>query len=91
MLNTDMELAYNIDVDKLKGTKCVIGNHGPGNPCARSDSFERVEAYAKVSKSVIHVGEMNKKLRQVHKNCVSEWALVVERLQSGHRQAHLPW
>merc|ERR1711973_262938 len=47
MLNTDIELAYNVDVDKLKGTKCVNGNHGPGNPCARSDSFEKVESYAK--------------------------------------------
>ena len=45
----DMELAYNIDVDKVTGTECVIGSHGLSNPCARSDSFEKVEAYAKVS------------------------------------------
>ena len=30
MLNTDMELAYNIDVDDLEGTSCSINENAPG-------------------------------------------------------------
>ena len=30
MLNVDMELAYNIDVDKLAGTTCAINENVPG-------------------------------------------------------------
>jgi hypothetical protein len=30
MLNTDMELVYNIDVDKLAGTSCAINENVPG-------------------------------------------------------------
>lgn len=43
MFNTDMELAYDIDVDPIKGTKCELNVDCPIAP-----TMKLVEEYSKV-------------------------------------------
>ena len=52
MLNTDMELAYDIDVDNTgSGTQCVIG--GGQTPCEKADTKNLVATYAGVGKTFV--------------------------------------
>ena len=49
MLNTDMELAYDIDVDNTgKGTQCKIGNGEDESRCSKSSTHTFVAIYANV-------------------------------------------
>ena len=68
MLNTDMELAYDIDVDNFgDGTDCeVVVGYQPDNEanscvctsqptnCNSAETFELVQTYANVSISLFH-------------------------------------
>ena len=50
MLNTDMELGYDIDVDNTgEGTQCKIGNGQLR--CSRSSTYNLVAIYANVRES----------------------------------------
>ena len=50
MLNTDMELAYDIDVDNYRGTQCSKnGDEEAMAGCKRSTSYDTVVSYARVS------------------------------------------
>ena len=56
MLNTDIELAFDIDVDNTgKGTQCVIGNvrRRGRQPCKEAPTKKLVDIYARVGKRVI--------------------------------------
>ena len=54
MLNTDMELAFDIDFNNTSGTSCVI-NHNSGPPeargCPTASTYGLVRKYADVSAS----------------------------------------
>jgi len=46
MLNTDIELAYDIDPDMFDGTSCVLGDAIAGTACGKSDTYNTVVKYA---------------------------------------------
>ena len=49
LLNTDMELAYDIDVDNTgNGTQCKIGNAQDQPRCSNSSTHIYVASYANV-------------------------------------------
>ena len=54
MLNTDMELAYDIDVDLVAGTTCVLGDAIEretgvvGTDCTKATTYDLVKTYADV-------------------------------------------
>ena len=58
MLNTDIELAYDIDVDNTgSGTQCVIGKglsvRKRSAPCEKADTKNLVATYAGVGKTFV--------------------------------------
>jgi len=46
MLNTDIELAYDIDVDTMAGTSCVLGDAISGTACTKATTYDLVKSYA---------------------------------------------
>ena len=49
MLNPDIELAYDIDVDSMAGTSCVLGDAISGTACSKATTYDTVVSYANVS------------------------------------------